>query len=113
MLFPRVAWRWRSLDAEMETDCKLDRGRHDSSTWPTITIIKLGINPFTPNIPLLLFSLAKSRVDLPRAEIPLRRDIWCSQQDSLQNERKNKLPSWEGCFSRLSLRLGKYCRNPL
>lgn len=113
MLSPRVAWRWRGLDAEMETDCKLARGRHDSSTWPTITIIKLGINPFTPNIPLLLFSLAKSRVDLPRAEIPLRRDIWCSRQDSLQNERKNKLPSWEGCFSRLSLRLEKYCRNPL
>lgn len=87
-------------EAETETDC----GR-DSSIQPATVRIKLGINPFTSNVPLPLSS-PKSRVSLPRPE-SLQRSMWCSQQDSLQTEGWTQLPLWEGSFSRLLLWMGR------
>lgn len=50
-------------------DCECPRGRHDSSTQPTIVRIKLGINPFSLTVQLL-FGLTRSTVNLPRGSSP-------------------------------------------
>lgn len=92
----------QKAEAKAETDYRLARCRCDSSTQRAITRIKLGIRPFTANIPLSLFSLIKSRVNLPEAG-NLCHDIWHGLQELLQTKKQNKLPSWEEYFSRLPL----------
>lgn len=62
--FPRCR-RWRLRPARY---MQFARDRCDSSAWPVIMRIKLGINHFTSqNVPLSLISITESRVSLPRA----------------------------------------------
>lgn len=58
-------------DSEVQTSLQhadLPRDGWDFSAWPATMNVKLGINPFTTNIPLSLFGLTKSKINLPRAE---------------------------------------------
>lgn len=55
----------------MEMDCECPSGRHDSNIQPAT----VRINPFTHNIPLFLFDLMESRVNLLRGNPPQVRQL--------------------------------------